>query len=154
MNPQPSVLETDALPIELLAYPHKRKRVKAKKQSYVTFRLLTANQDFLFSSYLMNCTFAFALTKFIKLYFRCTFSDADIGTIVPLSALFTLKPNVLSFAFSLSHKLSHFSRHYMRVGETINRSLHIETLRSFEAAKVTQGFLLRLLHRRYDHLHE
>jgi hypothetical protein len=38
LNPQPSVLETDALPVELVAYAVLKKQVKAKRKKVISVK--------------------------------------------------------------------------------------------------------------------
>ena len=44
------------------------------------------------------------LAKLLQLYFRRTFRYTDIGTVVPLLAILTLKPDIFSFALFFRHK--------------------------------------------------
>jgi hypothetical protein len=94
-NPQPSVLETDALPVELLAcylrLPGTPSPVSANNQ--------------LFASYLVGSMLALLLTKLLELQFRRTFCYIDGCAIVSVTALATLKPDILPFTFLFSHKV-------------------------------------------------
>lgn len=47
---------------------------------------------------------ALALTELLQLQLRCAFRHADTRAVIPLTALFALKPDIFSFALLLGHK--------------------------------------------------
>lgn len=55
---------------------------------------------------LVSRMFALVLTELHELPFRRAFSHTDIRAIVPITALFALKPDIFPFAFLFSHKNS------------------------------------------------
>ena len=80
MNPQPTVLETVALPIELLAY----------------IRLLPP--------YLVYGTFSLPLAELLQLKLRSAALNIHLSTVIAITAFLALKPHVISFTLLLSHK--------------------------------------------------
>jgi hypothetical protein len=72
-NPQPTVLETVALPIELLACAR------------------------LFPPYLVNCTFALPPAELTQFKLRSPALNVNFCAIITISALLTFQPNIFSF---------------------------------------------------------
>jgi hypothetical protein len=82
-------LETDALPIELLAFERNPN---------------IETEEALFSSYLVNRVFSFCLAKFLQLNFGRASRNTDTRTVVSVLAIAALQPNILTLIlFSLSH---------------------------------------------------
>ncbi len=59
----------------------------------------------LLASYLVNSMLTFIFTEFFEFYFGRTFCNTDTCPIVPVAALLTLQPDILSFALLFSHKI-------------------------------------------------
>ena len=59
----------------------------------------------LLATYLMNRMGTLIFTKLLERYFRSAFCNTHIRPIVPALALVTFKPDILSFAFLLRHKI-------------------------------------------------
>lgn len=55
---------------------------------------------------LVSRMFALVLAELHEFPFRRAFSHTDIRAIVPITALFALKPDIFPFAFLFSHKNS------------------------------------------------
>ena len=58
----------------------------------------------LFSSYLVNRMFALVVAEFFQLQLGRAFGHTDTCSIVPVLALFALKPDILPFALLFRHK--------------------------------------------------
>jgi hypothetical protein len=59
----------------------------------------------LLATYLMNRMHTLIFAELFERYFRSPFCDTHAGAIVPALALATFKPDMLSFAFLLRHKI-------------------------------------------------
>ena len=82
MNPQPTVLETVALPIELLAY----------------IRLLPP--------YLVYGTFSLPLAKLVQLKLRSTTLNINLRTIIAITAFLALQPYMFTLLRPCHYNLS------------------------------------------------
>ena len=98
-------METDALPIELLAYSIDYSIFFCCLSVIIQTVKTALSSNQLLASYLVNSMLTFVLAVFLKLYFRCTFSHTYTRAIVSVAALAAFKPDIFPFTLLFSHKI-------------------------------------------------